>query len=91
MAVLSIASGIDSITFMAANTSQTTTSCPYITCTTSRYALLQGYMRVGYSPLYIYYELLVLDEVLTDSWLTTVCKMHASWTLLPCPQLLLEH
>ena len=26
---------------------------------TSRYALLQGYMRVGYSPQYIYYELLV--------------------------------
>ena len=28
--------------------------------TTSRYTLLQGHMRVGYSPQYIYYELLVL-------------------------------
>ena len=28
---------------------------------TSRYALLQGYMRAGHSPLYIYYELLVCD------------------------------
>ena len=30
---------------------------------TSRYALLQGYMRVGYSPQYIYYELLKLIRI----------------------------
>jgi len=47
----------DSSTFTAARTSQITTSCPYVR--TSQYALLQGYVRVGHSSLYIYYELLV--------------------------------
>ena len=53
------------------HTSQTTTSCSYII--TSRYALLQGYMRVGHSPQCIYYELLIplrclqVNDTLRDS------------------------
>jgi len=45
---------------MAAHTSQTTTSCRYIR--TLQYAL-HGYMGVGYSPQYIYYELLIVYNV----------------------------
>ena len=36
---------------------------------TSRYALLQGYMRVGYSPQYIYYELLSKVTTVSDDTL----------------------
>jgi len=57
MAVMTIMSAkivVMILHFMAAHVSQTTTSCCYIK--TLRYA---GYMGVGYSPQYIYYELLV--------------------------------
>ena len=41
---------------MAAPTSQTTTSCPYVRA--SQYTLLLGYTRAGHSPPYINYEFL---------------------------------
>ena len=46
-------SGNNSSTFTAVPMSQTTTSCSYVIT-----SLLQGYMRVGHSPLYMYNELL---------------------------------
>ena len=42
-------------TFMVARLLQTTTPCLF----RHDFTLLQGYVRVGYSPQYIYYELLI--------------------------------
>ena len=51
MAVLSIGNDGNFERFLTSSMSQTTKPCCCII--TLRYALLQGYMRVGYSPLYI--------------------------------------
>ena len=51
MAVLSIRNDDNFERFLTSGTSQTTKPCYCIM--TLQYALLQGYMRVGYSPLYI--------------------------------------
>ena len=51
MAVLSVGNDGNFERFLTSGMSQTTKPCYCII--TLRYALLQGYMRVGYSPLYI--------------------------------------
>ena len=74
----------NSHTFMAACMAQTTSPCHYIITSRYWYTFLQGYMRVGYSPQYIYiygitvtsFEISIYLATIVTAKVTLVNGMH---------------